>query len=270
MAPPRILVIGAHPDDADFKTAGMACLWTQHGFEVKFVAMTDGSAGHHEIAGAQLAARRVAEAAASAQVAGIQYQVLNNPDGELAHSIENRRCVVRMIREFAPDLVLTHRPDDYHPDHRNTGLLVRDAAYMVTVPPHVASVPHLLRNPIFGYLYDGFTKPWPHEPDIVVDIDPVADLKLAMLHCHTSQVYEWLPYNVGLEHEVPADNDARLPWLRQRYMDRDRQRADQFRDKLIARYGEERGKAVAHAETVEISEYGAPLTEEDAERLFPF
>jgi len=267
---PRILVIGAHPDDADIKAGGLACLWAQRGFDVQFVAMTDGSAGHHQIAGPQLAARRKAEAAASAQVAGIRYQVLDNPDGELAHSIENRRRVVRLIREFMPDLVITHRPDDYHPDHRNTGLLVRDAAYMVTVPPHVASVPYLRRNPIFGHLYDGFTKPWPYDPDVVVDIDPVADLKLAMLHCHTSQVYEWLPYNMGLEHEVPEDEDARLAWLRLRYMERDRRRADQFRDKLVARYGQEHGNAVRHAETVEISEYGAPLTQEDAKRLFPF
>ncbi|MGC9361289.1 MAG: PIG-L family deacetylase, partial [Anaerolineae bacterium] len=131
-------------------------------------------------------------------------------------------------------------------------------------------VPHLRRMPVILYVWDRFTRPCPLRPDIVVDIDPVAETKLEALHQHTSQVYEWLPYNVGLEHEVPEGDDARLAWLRQRYMDRDRQRADQFRDKLIARYGEERGKAVVHAETVEISEYGAPLTESDEERLFPF
>jgi len=268
---PRILVFGAHPDDADFKAAGLACLWAQRGYAVRFVSLTDGSAGHHQIAGAQLAARRVAEAAASARVAGIEYLVLDNPDGELAHSIENRRRVVRMIREFAPDLVLAPRPDDYHPDHRNTALLVRDAAYMVTVPPHVASVPHLRYNPIFAYVYDHFDKPTPYKPDIVIDIDAVIEKKLRMIHSHTSQVYEWLPYNAGIEaDEVPAGEQERLDWLRQRYLARDRARADQFRAQLIDRYGMPRGVAVRHAETIQVSEYGRPMTAEDAARLFPF
>ena len=268
---PRILVFGAHPDDADFKAAGMACLWAERGCAVLFVSMTDGGAGHHQIAGAQLAARRVAEAAASAEVAGIEYLVLDNPDGELAHSIENRRRVVRMIREFQPDLVLAPRPDDYHPDHRNTALLVRDAAYMVTVPPHVPSVPHLRYNPIFAYVYDHFDKPTPYNPDVVIDTDAVAEKKLRMIHSHTSQVYEWLPYNAGIEaDEIPAGEAERLAWLRERYMERDRRRADQYRAKLIDRYGMRRGSAIRHAETVEISEYGRPMTAEDAARLFPF
>jgi LmbE family N-acetylglucosaminyl deacetylase len=265
-----ILAIGAHPDDCDFGAAGMAALWIQAGYRVHFVSMTNGDAGHHEMGGAALARRRLAEARAAGQALGVTYTVLDNHDGELEPTLANRRTVIRLIREIRPDLVLTHRLNDYHPDHRYTALLVQDAAYMVTVPGVVAHTQYLSRNPVFGYMYDEFQRPYPLAPDVVVDIDATIALKLQMLHQHTSQMYEWLPYNGGYLDQVPPDEEARLAWLGEHYLPRFARAADRFRGLLEATYGPERGRAVRYAETVEVSEYGAPLAEEARRRLFPF
>ncbi|HZS89425.1 MAG TPA: PIG-L family deacetylase [Chloroflexota bacterium] len=265
-----ILAIGAHPDDCDFGAAGMAALWIRSGYRVHFVAMTNGDAGHQEMSGAALARRRLAEAQAAGAVLGVTYTVLDNHDGELEPTLANRRTVIRLIREIRPDLVLTHRLNDYHPDHRYTALLVQDAAYMVTVPGVVAHTPHLARNPIFGYMHDIFQRPYPLTPDVVVDIDAVVDLKLQMLHQHTSQMYEWLPYNGGYLDQVPPDEGTRLAWLGEHYLPRFARVADRFRGLLEATYGPERGRQVRYAEAIEISEYGAPLTGETRRRLFPF
>src|SRR5207302_1915893 len=160
------------------------------------------------------------------------YDVLENGDGLLLPNLENRRQVIRMIRSFQPDLVLTHRPNDYHPDHRYTSQLVQDAAYMVTVPAVVPEVPHLARNPVIAYLPDEFQKPYPLEPAVVVDVGGVLDQIVAMLHCHTSQFYEWLPYNGEYENEVPADEAGRRGWLKEKVQARLRPRADRYRPLL--------------------------------------
>ena len=130
----RLLVFGAHPDDCDIKAGGLAALYAQKGHRVKFVSVTNGDAGHHQMGGEPLAKRRNAEAQAAAKVLGIEYELLDNHDGHLEPTLENRFKVIQQIRQFRPDLVMTHRPNDYHPDHRYTSVLVQDAAYMVTVP----------------------------------------------------------------------------------------------------------------------------------------
>lgn len=268
--PLRILVIGAHPDDCEVKAGGVAVKWAGLGHSVRFVSLTNGDAGHYQMGGIELAHRRRAEAQAAAKIAGIESLVLDNHDGELTASLFNRRVVTGLIREFRPDLVLTHRPCDYHPDHRATGMLVQDSAYMVTVPNFHPLVPHLERNPVIGYLSDRFTKPVPFQPDVVVDIDDAIETKLDMLHCHASQVYEWIPYNRGRLDEVPHEDQQRRAWLAQRLGARDAQVANRFRQQLIVTYGAERGGQVRYAEAFEISEYGSPLAVEERERLFPF
>jgi LmbE family N-acetylglucosaminyl deacetylase len=95
----RITVFGAHPDDCDLGVGGTGALWAQAGHEVQFVSVTNGDAGHHTMAGAALARRRRAEAEAAGEVLGIQYRVLDNHDGELLPSLENRREIIRLIRE---------------------------------------------------------------------------------------------------------------------------------------------------------------------------
>ncbi|HXG11076.1 MAG TPA: PIG-L family deacetylase [Gemmataceae bacterium] len=268
--PLRLLIIGAHPDDADYYAGGTAALYRAAGHVVKMVSLTNGDAGHQTLRGAALAERRRAEAAAAAAVIGATYDVLDSHDGQLLPTLENRFQVIRLIRSFRPDLVLTHRPNDYHPDHRYTSQLVQDAAYMVTVPAIVPDTPHLPANPVIAYLPDEFQKPYPFQPTVAVDVTSVFDRIVAMLHCHQSQFYEWLPYNGGYEDQVPADETARREWLADSLRPRLRAQADRFRNLLVQCLGAERGRCVEYAEGFEACEYGAPLDEAARQRLFGF
>jgi LmbE family N-acetylglucosaminyl deacetylase len=268
--PLRLLIIGAHPDDADYHAGGTAALYRAAGHVVKMVSLTNGDAGHHLQAGPELASRRRREAAAAGAVIGASYEVFDNPDGRLLPTLENRWQVIRLIRSFQPDLVLTHRPNDYHPDHRYTSQLVQDAAYMVTVPAVVPETPHLLRNPVIAYLPDDFQKPYPFQPSVVVDIGRVREQLVAMLHCHQSQFYEWLPYNMGSPEQVPAGDEARRSWLQAQTEKRLRPRADRYRDFLVQTYGPKRGREIEWIEAFEGCEYGSPLDEAQRQRLFAF
>jgi LmbE family N-acetylglucosaminyl deacetylase len=234
------------------------------------VSMTNGAAGHHITPGAQLTQRRRGEAAAAGAIIGANYDVLENPDGGLLPSLEVRATVIRLIRTFKPDLLLTHRPNDYHPDHRYTSQLVQDAAYMVTVPAVANDTPHLTRDPVIAYLPDDFQKPYPFQPTVVVDVDPVLDKIVDMLHCHKSQFYEWLAYNHGYLDRLPEEDGARRKFLQKETQLRLRARADKYREQLVKRYGQKRGEAVECAEAFEGCEYGAPLDAAAQERLFGF
>src|SRR5262245_59864212 len=269
-APLHLLIIGAHPDDADYAAGGTAALYRAAGHRVTMVSLTNGDAGHHRTRGAELAQRRKAEAAASGAVIGAAYDVFDNHDGELLPTLDNRKQIIRLIRMQRPDLILTHRPNDYHPDHRYTSQLVQDAAYMVTVPPVVPDVPHLEANPVIAYLPDGFAKPYPFQPAIAVAVDSVIDKIIDMLHCHTSQFYEWLPYDRGVLGEVPADETSRKAWLGRQVRVRLHKQADRFRALRVRNDGAERGGWVEYAEAFEACEYGAPLDDAARRRLFPF
>lgn len=266
----RILILGAHPDDADYKAGGTASLWRQLGHEVKMVSVTNGGAGHQTLRGAALVERRRAEAKAAGAIIGADYDVLDYPDGGLLPTLEARHHLIRLIRGFRPDLLLTHRLNDYHPDHRYTAQLVQDAAYMMTVPAVCAEVPHLQRDPVILYLSDDFKKPAPFSADVVVDIGPQMDSLINMLHCHASQFYEWLPYNFGHADQVPADEAARRQWLKQGMQHRIRPLADRYHDRVVQTYGVERGHTIEYIEAFEVSEYGAPLDAAARARLFPF
>ena len=268
--PLSVLVIGAHLDDCEITFGGTALKYAERGHDVTFASMTNGEAGHHEIGGLELTRRRRAEAEEAADIAGVEYEFLDIHEGELMPTVENRNKVIRLLREVEPDLVFTHRPNDYHPDHRYTSDLVQDSAYMVTVPSIVRDTPHLEYNPVICYLPDDFQKPNPLDPDVVVPIDDVIETKIDMLHCHESQMYEWLPYNVGKLDEVPDDESARREWLAGEYRPRYEKLADRFRDELVEQYGEEEGSAVQYAEAFEHCEYGGKLTEENYPVLFPF
>ncbi len=267
---PSLLVFGAHPDDCEDSAGGLGALWAGRGGRVCFVSLTNGDAGHHELGGAALARRRREEAAAAAAVIGAESRVLDNHDGELLPTLDRRREVIALIREIAPDVVLLPRPYDYHPDHRAAALLVQDAAYMVTVPNVVAHAPHLAKDPVILYVGDEFRRPYPFAPDVVIDLDAAVGAKLEMLDRHRSQVYEWLPYNMGTLADVPTDPGERKIWLRRTWAGRWQRTADRFRDLLVARYGAERGGRVRHAQAFEVCQYGSPLTPEARDRFFPF
>ena len=268
--PLRILIIGAHPDDAEFKAGGSAALWRAGGHVVKMVSVTDGSAGPHLTPGPMLAQRRRAEAAAAGAVIGAEYEVLPFPDGRLQPTLAVIDAVIRLIRRFRPDLVLTHRPNDYHPDHRYTAQVVQDAAFIVTVPAVCPDAPHLTGNPVFAHLSDHFTKPYPFAPAVAVDITPVVETPADMLACHVSQVYEWLPHNLGFAAEVPADPAARRAWLGGWYRRMTRPLADRHRELVVRTYGPDRGNRIEYVEAFEPGEYGRPLDAEAIKRLFPF
>ncbi|WP_339728057.1 PIG-L deacetylase family protein [uncultured Gimesia sp.] len=266
----RILVFGAHPDDCDIKAGGTAALYQQAGHTVKFVSVTNGESGHQRLSGTELADIRRAEATAAGKALGLEYQVLQNRDGYLQPTIEARFEIIRLIRTFQPDLIFTHRPNDYHPDHRYTSQLVCDAAYMVTVPPIVPDVPALRTNPVIAYLSDHFTRPYPFSPTVVVDVEPVWDRLVDALDSHRSQFYDWLPYNHFYEDEVPADESDRKAWLSEKMKARIAPLADRYRDLIIQTYGEQRGNEIQYIEAYEPCEYGSPLCSEKIKTLFPF
>ena len=269
-AAPRILVIGAHPDDCEIKCGGTAILWKKLGFTVRFVSATNGCSGHQSMTSAELAARRKIEAANAAKVIGIESQVLDHTDGSLEPTLANRKALIALIRQFNPDLILTHRPNDYHPDHRYTSQLVQDSAFSVTVPKIVPEVPPLRRNPTVMYLSDGFQKPIPFRPDIVVGIDEVLEQKVDMLHCHVSQFYEWLPWLDHEEDAIPKSDKARREWVKKKRMPLDISIATRFRETLNTLYGRKTGSKFKYAEGFEACEYGGPLTPEKVKLLFPF
>jgi len=265
----RLLILGAHPDDAEYHAGGLASIYCQAGQVVKMVSLTDGSAGHHGKPRAELAAVRREEAAAAARVIGATYEVWEFPDGELMPTLEVRHRVIRAIRTFAPDLVLTHRAYDYHPDHRAVGQAVQDASFLVRVPLVVPDVAPLRADPVVAYLPDLFIRPCPMVADVVLDIAEHVEQIVSMLVCHHSQVFEWLPYLDGTTDRVPRDATERRAWLREWYAACVRPRTDRFRHELIAAYGEACGGAIEFAEVYEISQYGAQADRQALQRLFP-
>lgn len=268
----RIVVFGAHPDDAEFKAGGTAAKWAKAGHHVKLCSVTNGDIGHWQIAGGPLARRRAAESAAAAKKLGVVSQVLDIHDGELLPTLENRKLITKVIREWKADIVIAHRPWDYHPDHRYVGILVQDAAFMVTVPFFCPDVPYLEKNPVFLYSSDGFQKPYPFRPDVAVDIDDVFDQKLDAIHELESQVYEGgASGNEEFVRSVPAASDVagRKAWLKERWQDRQTRDIDRYRDLLVQAYGEEKGKAVKFVEAFELCEYGRKPTPAELRKLFP-
>jgi LmbE family N-acetylglucosaminyl deacetylase len=269
----RIVAFGAHPDDCELRAAGVAARWAALGHHVKFVSVTNGDIGHWRIAGGPLAQRRTAEVKKCAKILGIEAEVLDIHDGELLPSLENRKLITRLIREWKADIVMGHRPNDYHPDHRNAGILVQDAAYMVTVPFFCPDVPYLKKNPIFLYFEDRFTKPNRFSADIVVSIDDVIDKKLAVVEALSSQFFEG-GCNGGPELVPDAGNAAaviaRKKEVRKLFDSRFADTARRFNLQLAQWYGSDAVRKIKYAEAFEIGEYGRMPTKEEIRKLFPF
>ncbi len=267
----RIIAIGAHPDDCDAKFGGTAALFAEMGHAVKFVSVTNGDAGHQTEGGGALARRRRAEAQESAHRLGIdEYVTLDNHDAELVPSLKVRHQIIREIRKWNADVVLSPRPNDYHPDHRYTGELVQDAAYLVIVPNVTPDTPPLKKNPIFLYFSDRFQRPNPFRPDIAVAIDKTVDKKMAGLDAHVSQFYEWMPWTVGRADEVPEGAADRKKWLKEVFgVYQGSSISPELRDSLEKWYGTHKATDVKYAEAFEICEYGKQPSDEEIKRLFP-
>ncbi len=262
----NVIVFGAHPDDPD-SDAGTAIRFAQMGHNVMFVSLTNGDAGHQSMGGGALAKIRRAEAAEAGRRYGIKkYITLDNHDGELLPTMEVRLQVIRLIREWDADIVIGPRPNDYHPDHRYTGVLLQDAAYMVIVPNVAPDTPPLEKNPVFLYTRDHFQKPNPFNPEIAVDISDVYEKKIYGMAAHESQFFDWLPWTAGRLEEVPKDPEERLTWLAKVWSD---EITPEVRESLVKWYGRQKADKVSHAETFEICEYGRRPSEEDIKKLFP-
>ncbi|MFN9300151.1 MAG: PIG-L deacetylase family protein [Acidobacteriota bacterium] len=262
----RVIAIGAHPDDCDLGAAGLAAKMASLGHKVKFLAVTNGDAGHQSMGGGALAKRRRAEATESGRRLGIDYEVLDNHDGELMPTLDVRLQIIRRIRQWQADVVIAPRINDYHPDHRNTGILVQDASYMVMVPNVAPDTPPLRKNPVFLYFQDRFLKPDPFRPDIAIDITDVVDKNLDALDAHESQFYEWLPWIEGYLDEVPKDKVARKQWLRRRAS---RPITPAIRAVLEKWYGKDKAAGIQFAESFQVSEYGTQPDETMLRKLFP-
>ena len=264
--PLNIIVIGAHPDDCDGDAGGTAILFAKMGHNVKFVSLTNGDAGHDAMGGGALAKIRMAEAEEAGKRFGIkEYQVMDNHDGELMPTLENRLKVIREIRRWNADIVIGPRTNDYHPDHRYTAILMQDAAFLVIVPNVAPDVPPLKKNPVFLYAADRFQKPNPFEADIAIDIDEVFEQKINGMAAHASQYFDWLPWISGTLDQIPEDEAGKLEYLAKRRTFRP---GASTRESLIKWYGE-KGMAVKHAEGFEICEYGKQPNDKEILRLFP-
>jgi LmbE family N-acetylglucosaminyl deacetylase len=267
----RIICFGAHPDDCELRCGGVALLWASKGHHVKFVSVTNGDIGHWREAGGPLARRRKAEVDQAARLLGISTEVLDIHDGELLPTLEYRRMLTRLIREWKADIVISHRPNDYHPDHRYVGVLVQDAAFMVTVPHFCPDVPPLKTNPVFLFSPDSFQKPNPFQPDIVVSIDGVIEKKLDALDTLESQFYEGGALgSAELMPGDPAKQQERRRQVRAGHASRSQNWAQRYRTKLAEWYGKEQAERVRHAEAFEICEYGRQPNRAELARLFPF
>lgn len=267
--PLRIIAFGAHPDDAELKAAGVAALWAAQGHKVKFVAMTNGDIGHFSQAGGPLAQRRYAEIQECARILGITTDMLDIHDGELEPTLEYRRMVARKIRDWQADIVMGHRPYDYHPDHRYTGVLMDDAAVVVVAPFFVPDTKPTPRNPLFFYYSDGFEQPTKFVPTIVVDIDAVADKKWQCVSAMPSQFGDADSWQGRTRPDVPKSDAERPAYLLKLAQERTAAVANQYRDRLVALYGEERGRKVKYAEAFQLGQYGRQASVDELKGLFP-
>jgi LmbE family N-acetylglucosaminyl deacetylase len=264
--PIHVIVIGAHPDDCDGDAGGTAIQFAQMGHQVLFVSLTNGDAGHFEKGGGALAKIRRAEAQEAGRRFGVKYIVLDNHDGELMPDLSVRTEVIRLIRQWKADVVIGPRTNDYHPDHRNTAILIQDAAYMVIVPNIAPDTPPLKRNPVFLYTQDSFQKPIPFRHDITVDISDVYDQKIYGMAAHASQFFEWLPWTAGRLDQVPESDEERLKWLANL---RKPEISSAMRASLTKWYGAEKANQAQVAESFEICEYGHHPSDEEIKKLFP-
>ena len=281
----RILAIGAHQDDNEFRVGGIAKKWVSDGHEVRFLSMCNGCGGHHLMTPEETTKRRAGESAAVAQYLGIRYDVWDIDDCTLIADLPTRERLIRYIREFSPDLIISHRVNDYHADHRAAGQLVQDASYILTVPHTCPDTPAMRKMPVIIYNEDRFKNP-DFEATYVVDMDAEIDTKLHIAHLNESQVYEWLPYTH--EEEAPTGEEERKEWLKGMnitaettdeeilasksygYAVRFAKTAARFRKELIKKYGEEKGASIRYAEAFELCPYGGQPSEEFDKALFGY
>lgn len=270
--PQRVMVIGAHPDDADIVCGCTAAKLVAKGARVKFVAVCNGNIGHHIYSREKTAAVRRQETLNAAKVFGLDsYDIYGYGDARVPNDFEARELVARKIQEFEPDIIITHRDCDYHVDHRTVGTLVKDCGYMLGCPHWIEGSKPLRRRPLILLMRDNFTVPRVMRPDILVDADPYIGKWCDALDCQVSQFYEWLAWDKGVENEVKAIGDRKVniagrnAYLIKYWGVRKSYDANRFAAAWREQYP---GCAVPKmVEAYEISEYGRPPIKEDFDLL---
>ena len=268
----RVMVIGAHPDDADIQCGCTTARLVAKGARVKFVAVCNGCVGHHRMNRKETAAVRRQETLNAAKVWGLDsYDIYGYEDAGVPYDIPTREVIARKIQEFEPDIIITHRDCDYHVDHRTVGMHVKDCGYMLGCPHWIEGSKALRRRPLILLMRDDFTVPRVMRPDILVDADPFIDKWCDALDCQVSQFYEWLAWDEGIEDEVKALGNraenitARNDYLKRHWALKKIRDAARFADEWGKQYP---GRAVPKMlEAYEISEYGRPPIEDDFELL---
>lgn len=183
--PMNILAIGAHPDDIELQCAGTLALYAKQGHHVFMAVATNGDMGNYDVEPAELARIRKQEFQASCAVIGATPIWMGYPDELLENSVENRLRFVNVLRSVNPDLVITHGPDDYHPDHRYTHQLVWDALPLAGVGNIKTDQPATNRQ-VALYFMDNLGGV-NFSPTELVDITETIDIKKEMLRKHASQ-----------------------------------------------------------------------------------
>ena len=197
--PSRALFIYAHPDDIEFGVAGTAALWAKHQAEIRYIIITDGNVGSHDMTmtGERLAALRRQEQDEAARLTGVQSVVyLGYPDGMLEPTLTLRRELVRQIRRFRPNALVCGDPtvwfprDNYinHPDHRAAAQAAIEAAFPAPNSPLL--FPELLDEGLapcdINYVYISAPN---GKPNYYVDISETLTTKIAALKAHQSQIH---------------------------------------------------------------------------------
>ena len=250
------LLIGAHPDDMDLRCGGLAVRLQAKGHQVIFLSMTNGNAGHMSMTAEELRCTRLQEMKkAAACYGGIRYETMDINDGYLVPDIATRDRLIRYIRTEKPDVIITHRSCDYHPDHRACGQLVMDCSYLVGVPLICPDVPALRYHPVILLCEDPFTSPAPFRADIGVVNDDVIDQKIAGVLSHRSQFMEWLAFDGHWTDVLEAKNEEEAMSALDRRM-RTRFSAP------VSRFPDAFPGGTVYGEVYQIDEYGGKMTDE--------
>ena len=202
----RVLAFGCHPDDVEFMCAGTLALLADKGCEVHIAVMAGGEMGSTQLPPQQIRQKRLDEAIAAAGVIGAKFHYAGGYDIEVEYNGDYRRRAVRVMREVDPRIVFTAPPSDYLVDHEETSRLVRNAAFIATVPNYDCGVPTrpTSKTPYLYYwnaveLKDIFGRSLPLT--CAVDISTTLARKTQMLACHASQ-RDWLRYVSGCDEYI--------------------------------------------------------------------
>lgn len=266
----NVIVIAAHPDEPEIYAGAISAAYAERGHRVKFLTLTDGCCGHYEMSGQQLVDRRKQEAQEAARRLGVlEYVVLPIPDGELMPSIEIRKEVIRQIRGWEADIVITfHADGPGHADNRSVGKIVRDTAdFVANVPNAVPEVPSLGKSPIFLLMPD-YAARASYKPDIVIDAGDVIEKKLLACDAHASQFYEFAPWQGGFLNAVPNTWEEKRNFILKCW-NRFLSVSEEMLPSLSKHYGQDNAASVKYAEPFEIANYSRRPDEAEMKDLFP-